>query len=179
MVFSLGTLRLSSLTHSFSDEGTKESNIQWVAEGHLLISGGFGPQTSVFWLSSQVFSHCFSLHAEHTCDSLVCWWCWLFFFFFSGLPLWCMEVPRLGVESEPWRPAYATATSVTYTTAHGNNGTLTYWARTGIELASPWLLVGFVTTELQQKLPFLNILNHFEISGYVFIILLFSLSPIS
>ena len=43
-----------------------------------------------------------------------------------------MEVPRLGVELEPQLPAYATATShriqaasATYTTAHGNAGSLT------------------------------------------------------
>ena len=33
-----------------------------------------------------------------------------FFFFFLGLYLWYMEVPGLGVESELWLPAYATAT---------------------------------------------------------------------
>ena len=60
-----------------------------------------------------------------------------------------MEVPRLGVESELQQPVYTTATAmldpgrvntvmytngtklvytsfVTYTTAHGNNGSLTY-----------------------------------------------------
>jgi len=36
------------------------------------------------------------------------------------------------------------ATSVTYTTAHGNAGSLTHWARPGIELATSWVLVGFV-----------------------------------
>ena len=47
-----------------------------------------------------------------------------------------MEVPRLGVKSELQLPAYTTATatqdpslgcvSVTYTTAHGNTGSLTH-----------------------------------------------------
>ena len=38
---------------------------------------------------------------------------WIFFFFFSFLgPHPChMEVPRLGVELEPWQPAYTTATA--------------------------------------------------------------------
>ena len=45
-----------------------------------------------------------------------------------------MEVPRLGVELELQRPAYATA--------HGN-------ARSGIQPKSSWILVGFVTVELQ------------------------------
>ena len=41
-----------------------------------------------------------------------------------------MEVPRLGVEPELQLPAYATATAMpdpTYTTAHGNTGSLTHW----------------------------------------------------
>jgi len=57
-----------------------------------------------------------------------------------------MEVPRLGVESELWSPAYARATatwdpravSATYTTANGNIGSLTHWARPGIEPATSW-----------------------------------------
>jgi len=36
------------------------------------------------------------------------------------------------------------ATSVTYITAHGNYGSLTHWARPGIEPATSWFLVGFV-----------------------------------
>ena len=32
------------------------------------------------------------------------------------------------------------ATSVTYTTAHGNGGSLTHWARLGIKPASSWIL---------------------------------------
>ena len=34
--------------------------------------------------------------------------------------------------------------SATYTTAQGNSGSLTHWARPGIELATSWFLVGFV-----------------------------------
>ena len=57
-----------------------------------------------------------------------------------------MEVPRLGVKSELQLLAYTRATatpepqqrqiravSVTYTTAHGNAGSLTHWARPGFE----------------------------------------------
>ena len=36
------------------------------------------------------------------------------------------------------------ATSVIYTTAHGNVGSLTNWARPGTEPAASWFLVGFV-----------------------------------
>ena len=36
------------------------------------------------------------------------------------------------------------AGSATYTTAHSNTGSLTHWARPGIELETSWSLVGFV-----------------------------------
>ena len=35
-------------------------------------------------------------------------------------------------------------TSAAYTAAHGNTGSLTHRARSGIEPASPWVLAGFV-----------------------------------
>ena len=44
------------------------------------------------------------------------------------------------------------AMSVTYTTAHGNTRSLIHWARPGIEPASSWILVKFVSTEPQQEL---------------------------
>ena len=56
-----------------------------------------------------------------------------FFFWFLGPYLRHNEVPRLGVEFELQLSAYATLTatwdpsvSVTYTTAHGNAGSLTH-----------------------------------------------------
>ena len=51
------------------------------------------------------------------------------------------------------------AISVTYTTAHGNAGSLTRWARSGIEPETSWFLVGFASTELWWDLhpwPFIN-----------------------
>ena len=50
-------------------------------------------------------------------------------------------------------PAYATATATkdlsrvcaTYTTAHGNAGSLTHSTRPGIEPATSWFLVGFIS----------------------------------
>ena len=36
----------------------------------------------------------------------------LFYFHFLGLPLWHMEVPRLGVKSEMYLPAYTTVTAM-------------------------------------------------------------------
>ena len=51
----------------------------------------------------------------------------LLFFFFLGMHLWHMEVPRLGVESELQLLAYRVrAVSATCTTAHSNTGSLTY-----------------------------------------------------
>ena len=70
-----------------------------------------------------------------------------------------MEIPKLGVESEVQLPAIATATatqiqavSVTYTTAHGNAGSLTHRARPGIKPASSRILVGYVTAEHWREL---------------------------
>ena len=42
--------------------------------------------------------------------------------------------------------------SATYPTAHGNAGSLTHGARPGIEPASLWILVGFLTAEPQREL---------------------------
>ena len=47
-----------------------------------------------------------------------------------------MEVLRPGVELELHLLAYITA--------HGNTGSLTHWARPGIELKSSWILDGFM-----------------------------------
>ena len=44
------------------------------------------------------------------------------------------------------------AMSATYATAYSNAGSPTHWARPGIEPAFSWILVGFITTEPQQKL---------------------------
>ena len=46
------------------------------------------------------------------------------------------------------------AVSVNYTTTLSNAGSLTHWASPGIELTSSWILVGFVTAELQLELLF-------------------------
>ena len=56
-----------------------------------------------------------------------------------------MEVLWLGVQSELQMLAYATA--------HSNARSLTHWARPGIEPASSWILVGFITTEPPWELP--------------------------
>ena len=43
-------------------------------------------------------------------------------------------------------------TSSTYTTVHGNAGSLTHWVRPGIKPLSSWILVGFITAEPQGEL---------------------------
>ena len=43
------------------------------------------------------------------------------------------------------------AGSVAYITGHSSAGSLTHWARLGIELASSWILVRFVTAEPQWE----------------------------
>ena len=77
---------------------------------------------------------------------------YLFFFscLFRAAPQH-MEIPRLGAELELRLPAYATATATLHpscvcdlTIPHGNTGSLTHWARPGIELAYSWILVRFV-----------------------------------
>ena len=44
------------------------------------------------------------------------------------------------------------AMSVTYTTTHGDAGSLTHWARAGIKPTTSWFLVGFVSAAPQREL---------------------------
>ena len=70
-------------------------------------------------------------------------------------------VLRLGVKSELHLPAYAMATATAmwdlshvsdlYTTTHGNAGTLIHWVRPGIEPASSWIVVRFVSAASQWE----------------------------
>ena len=82
-------------------------------------------------------------------DSLSHFYLFLFLFFLSFVFLGPhrrhMEVPRLGVKLELLLP--------TYTTAHGNAGSLTHWVRPGIKPATSWFLCGFVSTVPQWELP--------------------------
>ena len=67
----------------------------------------------------------------------------LFVFCFLGPHLWRMEVPRLGNLIE------ATAASL----QHSHARSLTHWARSGIEPATSWFLVGFVSATPRWELP--------------------------
>ena len=57
----------------------------------------------------------------------------------------CQPTPRP-------QPCQIRAMSATYTTAHGNTGSLTYWERPEIEPAFSWILVEFISTVPQRKL---------------------------
>ena len=59
------------------------------------------------------------------------------FIFFSGLHLWHIEVPRLGVEPE--------LQLLACTTAYGNTRSLTHWGKLGIKPTSSEILVRFLT----------------------------------
>ena len=106
-----------------------------------------------------------------------------FFFFFFFVFLWPhpwhMEVPRLGSNwscgcqptPEPQQLRIWDA-SATHTTAHGNAGPLTNWARPRIEPMSSWILVGFVTAEPWWKLllfPLFSNIIHWEHYTLVFL----------
>ena len=83
-------------------------------------------------------------HKVPSCDHFSLELLVLFFFLFAflGPYLHHMEVPSLGVQSDLQLWAYATATwdlshvCMTYTTAHGNAGSLTHGVRPGMEFAS-------------------------------------------
>ena len=60
------------------------------------------------------------------------------------------------------------ATSVTYTTAHGNAESLSHWARPGIKPVSSWILVRFIFAEPRQELP-----TYFSLFLFSFLFLLF------
>ena len=82
---------------------------------------------------------------------------WISFLFFVFLLfLWAASVAHGGSQArgsnrscsrwptpEPQQRRIRAA-SATYTTAHGKAGSLTHWARAGIEPATPWFLVGFL-----------------------------------
>ena len=80
----------------------------------------------------------------------------LFFFFGLFAISWATDVAYRGSQARGQIGTVATGlcqshsnirirvTSATYTTAHGNIGSLTHWARPGIEPTTSWFLAGFV-----------------------------------
>ena len=88
----------------------------------------------------------------------------VFWSFFLGLCLRQMEVSRLGVKSEPYLQATATATATwnpscvyDYTVACGNAGSLTHWERPGIEPTSSWMIVGFINHWAKTGTPYTSV----------------------
>ena len=86
-----------------------------------------------------------------------------------------MEVPRLGVELEllllwsccHWptpqlQQQQIRVMSGTYSTAHGNTGSLTHWARPGIKPTSSRILVGLVNRWAMAGTPYLFNLKIFR-----------------
>ena len=88
-----------------------------------------------------------------------------FFFFFLSLSFFLgphpqlMKIPRLG-SNWSWscqpipqmQQCQIRGESETYIEAHSNARSLTHWAEPGVEPASSWILVKFVTTEPQYEL---------------------------
>ena len=87
--------------------------------------------------------------AINACLFWVGWFFFFFFFFFLvfflGPQVWHMEVPRLGVKLE--------LQLLAYTRAHSNAGSLTLWARPGMEPLSSWILVKFVNRWATARTP--------------------------
>ena len=88
---------------------------------------------------------------------LFCFVCLCVFGFFRAAPVAYGGSQAMG-RIRAVVPAYATARavpdpswSVTYITAHSNTRSLTHWARPGIEPASSWILVRFVSAEPCQE----------------------------
>ena len=78
------------------------------------------------------------------------------FYFFSSL-LFCFLGPHMRHKEVPRpmpqpQPHQSQAMSATYTTAHSNAGSFTHWVRPGIEPASPWILVRYVSAAPQCEL---------------------------
>ena len=93
-------------------------------------------RSQFFFLKSEYLEFCLF-------SSISCYICIFFLFSFFLVSLGHMEVPRLRVKLELQLP--------TYTTAHGNTESSTR-VRSGIEPATSWLLVRFVSTAPQREL---------------------------
>ena len=61
--------------------------------------------------------------------------------------------PAAGLHTTPQQHGIR-ATSVTYTTVHGDARSLTHWVRPWIEPASSWILVGFVNHWAMKGTPY-------------------------
>ena len=82
-----------------------------------------------------------------------------FFFFFRVVPVACgssqarsqIVAVATGLHPQPQKHQIRDA-SVTCTTAHDNAGSVIHYARPGIEPASSWIVVRFISTKPQREL---------------------------
>ena len=79
-----------------------------------------------------------------------------FFFFFAASTAYGGSQARglIGAITTSLYQHRIWATSATYSTGHGNAGSLTHWARPGMEPACLWMQVSFVSAEPWWELPF-------------------------
>ena len=105
-----------------------------------------------------------------------------FSFLFRPIPAAYGCSPRVDIKSElqlkpmPWPQQHQNwAASATYTTAHSNTRSLTYWVGPGIKPISSWILLRFITTEPQWE--FSDLFYCFVFC--VYLLFLFSISFIS
>ena len=124
---------------------------------------------NTFFLAARAYA---PAHA-HTCIFIVIGYLYLkfysfFFFLLLGPHPQRMEVPRLGAESELQLLAYTTATAIaTWDPNHifnphhsSQQHQIPEPLRPGIELASSWILVGFISTAPQWEFPKILFLLH-------------------
>ena len=92
----------------------------------------------------------------HICFFVCLFAFFLSFLFFLGPFPWHIEVPSRSCSCLPTpgpQQHGIWAMSATYTTDHGNAGSLTHWAGPGIESATSWFLVGFLNQWATMGIP--------------------------
>ena len=122
-------------------------------QGHLSVHSKDGEGLRSIWkVRSRVLSlPAWPHHVKHT-ESLSFFF-FFFFFFFLGLHLWHMEGPGLGDEM----PDLSHICELHHSC--GNPRSLTHWAKPGLEPASSWILVGFLTRWATMGTPSLSFFN--------------------
>ena len=84
-----------------------------------------------------------------------CIWVYFFFCLFRAAPMAYGDSQArgtIGAAAAGLHQKHSNAVTVTYTTAHGNAGSLTHWARPGVKPATSWFLVGFVSAAPRWEL---------------------------
>ena len=140
----------------------------------------FSKYSLVFPLKRNVSSYSIVINRHHTSAMYIgqwsvvksneChFWAWalravppsLLFFFFKFIfyfLVFCLfrATPVAYGSSQARGPIGAIAASLSH--SHGNTGSLTHWARSGVELTTSWFLVRFVSTTPWRELPFYSYL---------------------